>query len=312
MNFCFYERHVILLISALVITAEFGSGSGKEGSETSGALGQGFFIHKMDLLTAELHAVGARVFDTLPAECTETDDVGVTQRDDTFYTNTESLYKSISTNTKISANLEGAYTLGASVEAVTNNIASENTEVSGTSLNLKQTSKDRSLKKDCINSQPLDEVLLKDLDGLEREIKEPWQTRSWEKFKVFLEKHGSHVVKQVSSGASIHQYVFAKSSEHYNHRDFTVKACLSLGGATEAGKVGVSACSGITKEEEQKSSSFSMVKNLVVRGGTPKTRADLIDNINAASIKKFLVEGTTNPSPITYTFVPIWTILQTR
>jgi hypothetical protein len=114
------------------------------------------------------------------------------------------------------------------------------------------------------------------------------------------------------SGSSIHQYVFAKSSKHYSQRDFTVKACLSLGGLTNAGKIGVSACSEINKEEAKNASGTSMVKKLVIRGGTHKTRAELTNERDKTSIANFLQEGVTNPSPITYNFVPIWTILQTR
>lgn len=281
-------------------------------AKSHGALGQGFFIPKLNLLTDELHAVGAKIFESVLPECTVTNDVGRTLKDDTFYSNTESLYKSVSTNSKIGASLKGPYTLGASLAAVTNNIVSGNTEISGISLDLKAYSKDHSLKKDCINRQPLDKELLEDFEGLEKEIKRPWLSRSWRRYKVFLQKHGSHVVNKVFSGSSLNQYAFAKSSQKYSQRDFTVKACVSLGGLTNAGKLGVSACSGVTKEEARNASSTSMVEKLVVRGGTPKTRAQLTNERNKDIISMFLQEGTSDPTPIEYTFVPMWNILKTR
>lgn len=50
---------------------------------------------------------------------------------------------------------------------------------------------------------------------------------------MFLDKYGSHIVRDVVSGASIYQYVFAKSSENLSQRDLTVKACASLAGPTQ-------------------------------------------------------------------------------
>lgn len=150
-----------------------------------GALGQGFELAKIDLLTKELQATGAQIFEDLDYdECTVTDKLGTTSKDDTFYSSTESLYKSLSSDTKVSGDANGAYTLGASVSAVTNNIVSGNTEVTGTSLNLKALTYSHALKKECINDKPLAKSLIKDFENLDKEIKNPWKLQSWRKYKV--------------------------------------------------------------------------------------------------------------------------------
>ena len=114
--------------------------------------------------------------------CTKSDKLGAIQKDDSFYSSTESLYQSISTNTKISGSLKGAYTLGASVDAVTNNVASGETEVQGLSLNLKAYSLSSALTKDCINNKPLVEELVKDFDF-------------WKKYGFPVVVHGRKVIK---------------------------------------------------------------------------------------------------------------------
>jgi len=157
----------------------------KNTEKSRGALGQGFNIHKMDLLTKELQATGAKIFENLDYDkCTRTDKSGTTSKDDTFYSDTESLYSSISSNSKIDASVKGPYTLGASVSAVTNNIVSGNTEVSGLSLNLKAQSISHALSKDCINNNKLSKELIKDFEKLDKKIKNPWKSQSWRKYEV--------------------------------------------------------------------------------------------------------------------------------
>jgi len=157
----------------------------KKIEKSRGALGQGFEINKIHLLTKELQASGSKVFEDLDYDkCTTTDKSGTTSKDDTFYSDTESLYSSVSSNSKIDASLKSPFTLGASVSAVTNNIVSGNTEVSGLSLNLKAQSISHALSKDCINNNELSKELIKDFENLGKEIEKPWQSQSWRKYKV--------------------------------------------------------------------------------------------------------------------------------
>nr|Q76DT2.1 RecName: Full=DELTA-thalatoxin-Avl2a; Short=DELTA-TATX-Avl2a; AltName: Full=Toxin AvTX-60A; Short=Av60A; Flags: Precursor [Actineria villosa]BAD04943.1 AvTX-60A [Actineria villosa] len=287
--------------------------SAKPSGISRGALGQGFEIHREDLLSKQFEATGEKIFEDLPMdECTVTTTLGTIERDDSFYNSTESLYQSVASSTKISGSLKGAYTLGVSVAAVTNNIASSEEEVQGLSLNLKAYSMSSILKKNCVNTKPLSKDLVSDFEALDSEITKPWKLSSWKKYKVLLEKYGSHIVKESISGSSIYQYVFAKSNQKFNHRSFTVKACVSLAGPKNASKVGFAGCTGVSQQEIEQSSSQSMIKKLVVRGGKTETRASLIGELDPDQINKFLIEAETDPSPIQYKFEPIWTILKNR
>lgn len=285
-------------------------------TETSrGALGQGFELNKIDLLSKELQATGSKVFESLdPDACTLTDSVGTTEKDDTFYSSTKSLYSSLSSKTNVGGDMKSEYTFGASVSGVTDKSASESTEISGVSLNLKALSLSTALKQECINDKPLSKKLVKDFEDLDKEIKNPHKSQSWRKYKVFLQKYGSHIVKEAQSGASIYQYIFTKTttSKKVSQRDLTVKACGKLGGAKLAGKLGISACADVSKKEVEESSDKESTTKLVVRGGKAETRVDLTGELTKEQINKFLKEGQTDPSPIQYSFYSIWTILKAR
>jgi len=180
------------LFALLVLNIDTGAAKKKNSladgiqtTESIGALGQGFPIHDMDLTTKQFQSTGAKIFEDLDYDkCVVSDKLGITSKDDTYYTDTESLYSSISTDSKIEASLTGAYTLGTSVQAVTNNIASANKEVSGLSLNLKASSVSHELKKECINSASLSKQFLEDFEGLNAAIDNPWESTSWRKYKA--------------------------------------------------------------------------------------------------------------------------------
>ena len=245
-------------------------------------------------------------------ECIKTDKLGAIQKDESFYKSTESIYQSISSNTKVSGSLKGVYTIGASVDALTNNVASGEIEVQGLSLNLKAYSMSSALTKDCINKKPLTKGIVEAFEALPREVEQPWILSSWRDYKVFLSKYGSHFVKESISGSSIYQYVFAKSDKKFSRKDYTVEACVSLAVPTQVGQAEVSACGGVTKKDIEKSSSQWMEKKLVVRGGKAGTRAELTGELKSEQIKKFLKEAETDPSPIQYYFHPIWDIFKDR
>lgn len=276
------------------------------------ALGQGFYIPDEHLLSSELTARGAKLFESFPKKCIIETSVGVDRKDESFYSTTKALYSAISTDTDVDLSLKGEFTMGASLRAVTNSLAIKDSHISGNSLKLYAESKDYSLSMDCINGYKLNKNFINDFKKLNNNIKTPWLKNSWQQYAVFLKKYGSHAVKTILGGSSIYQYTFAETDKDYSQRNFTVKACASLAGPTDVGELGLSACSGVTKDEINKVAKLKMVSKLVVRGGTIKTRAKLINARDKDSIENFLQEGKTDPSPIIHKFIPIWDILQAR
>ena len=96
------------------------------------------------------------------------------------------------------------------------------------------------------------------------------EKNSWRSYNDFLDDYGSHVVTSVMRGVRIKEMSFSRSSESYSERDFQVKSCVSFAGPTSVGKVGVSACANISKQESSKASDMSTTDKLFVRGGSKK------------------------------------------
>ena len=202
--------------------------------------------------------------------------------------------------------------MGASVRAVTNNLVSSSSQVTGNSLDIFTQTREASITQHCINTKPLKKKFLEEFKSLPQTIFKPWLKSSWRDYEMFLKKYGSHLVDTVVSGSSIYQYAFAKHDKSYSQRNFTVKACASLAGPATVGELGVSACSGVTKDDIKAVSKLKMISKLVIRGGKADTRAKLMNTRDKNTIEKFLEEGKTDPSPIMYRFTPIWDILQAR
>ena len=55
---------------------------------------------------------------------------------------------------------------------------------------------------------------------------------------------------------------------------------------------------------------MKMSAELVLRGGSPATRHELVKKRTDALIKKFLDEANTTHTPVQYGFTPVWSILQ--
>ena len=78
---------------------------------------------------------------------------------------------------------------------------------------------------------------------------------------------------------------FAESSKAYTERDFQVKACVSVAGPTQVGKVGVSACSNESQSEISKASKMSKSEKRFVKGGKRETNSNLANG--ATSVELF-------------------------
>lgn len=281
-------------------------------SSQRGGFGQGFYIPEEHLLSSRLTARGSTIFDSIPEKCIVEESTGNYRKEENFYKSTKSLYSAISTNTGIELNLQGQFTMGASIQAVTNNVASKDSMISGSSLQMYAESKESSLSRDCINDLKFKSNFIEDFRKLNKIIQKPWLKQSWRHYKSFLKKYGSHVVKTIRSGSSLYQYQFAETDKAYSERNFTVKACASLAGPTNVGELGLSACSSVTKDDIKRVSDLKIMSKLVVRGGKADTRAKLVNKRDKDSIEKFLQEGKTDPAPIVYKFIEIWDLLQAR
>ena len=193
------------------------------------------------------------IFDPLPSECFKKI-INTTKSSCNFdyYKNTKAFYKSLATESSLSASLTSTFTLGATVSVATKGKSSEKSEVSGISLIKQALAEKIYVDKKCLTSaktSTLNEEFMEYLEELPLKIDHPWFPNFWEEYKTFLDKYGSHVITSVETGSRFQQMVFAESSESYSQRDFQLKACILAAGPTNVGKLNVSACSSVNSSE---------------------------------------------------------------
>ena len=256
------------------------------------------------------------IFDPLPSECFKKI-INTTKSSCKFdyYKNTNALYKSLATESSLSASLTSTFTLGATVSVATKSKSSQKSEVSGISLIKQALAEKIYVNKECLTSakmSTLNKEFMESLSTLPLKIKEPWLHNSWKAYSTFLEKYGSHVITSKETGSRFQQMVFAESSESYSQRDFQVKACILAAGPTNVGKLNVSACSSVNSSEILKAKNMSTSETRFVRGGLRDTNSALTKGTSAELIEKLMNEADDAPSPVQHTFRPIWEILKDR
>nr|QNH72432.1 toxin candidate TRINITY_DN37583_c0_g1_i1.p1 [Pachycerianthus maua] len=278
------------------------------GGETS-ALGEAFYVPDVDLVTSIPN--GVKIFSDIPEECIEQRKIGKTSRNEHYYKDTSAFYKSISTSTQLDASYQTNFAMGATLDATTKHVSSTTREVTGTSLKLTAKKYKKIIQRNCLLEGNFIDSFKTEFEALESTIKKPSLKEHWRKYHLFLQKYGSHVVTGIVYGASIDQYVFAKSSNKYSKRAFTVKACAELAGPVGAGKLKVKGCAGVDSEEISRFKKMDVTKSVVVSGGTFSTRAKVRkEDRSTELLDKFLEEGSSNPGPIHVILKPVWEILQ--
>ena len=229
-----------------------------------------------------------------------------------YYKDTYAAYSSLATTAGLESSLKTGFSLGLSLEYASKGLSEFVRSVTGNSLLIRAFHSQDTLNEACLpDEKNFDGNFLEQFRKLPVEIQDPWYSNAWKQYDVFLNTYGSHVVSSVFLGSSINQMVFAETDDSYKERDFKVGSCLALAGPKNVTDLGVSVCSGFHESEISKVSKMSMNDHLVVRGGTPETRNELIKHRTADLIEKFLNEAKETKSAIQYTLTSLWSILQT-
>ena len=124
------------------------------------------------------------IFDPLPSECFKKI-INTTKSSCNFdyYKNTKAFYKSLATESSLSASLTSMFTLGATVSVATKSKSSEKSEVSGISLIKQALAEKIYVDKKCLTSaktSTLNEEFMEYLEELPLKIDHPWFPNSWE------------------------------------------------------------------------------------------------------------------------------------
>ena len=274
-------------------------------------LGQGFYLPNFDLQRSVLPS-GSTIFKPFPSSCFHSEDLSISKQELVYFSNTTSIMSSLGASASLSPSFLSIFSLGATLRGMTQHKTGRNYMVKGTTLNIYSLSHQDYLAKNCLNRQDLDGEFVTDFQQLDREITNPEKRSSWINYEKFLKKYGTHFVKLVKYGSSLSQNTFARSSKKYSSREFSIKACADLAGPVNIGKLGVSLCGGISKDESDLSSFFDMSNKLVLKGGTSMTRNKLSQFRTRELIQKFMDEGQEFNTPVSYKFQSIPELLGSR
>ena len=186
--------------------------------------------------------------------------------------------------------------------------------MSGISLIVESLTEKIHLNKDCLNDESFKfkQSFMNKIGKTAVEDQSTMEKNSWRSYNDFLDDYGSHVVTSVMRGVRIKEMSFSRSSESYSERDFQVKSCVSFAGPTSVGKVGVSACANISKQESSKATDMSTTDKLFVRGGSKKTRNQLLHDRSKEVIQQLMNEAADAHSSVQHTFRAVWKVLQGR
>ncbi|XP_028408765.1 DELTA-thalatoxin-Avl2a-like [Dendronephthya gigantea] len=277
-------------------------------SANLGPLGQGFYLPSSDILGD--YEAGTTIFSTIKPSCVKDVERPVTRQDRTFFQSSESFYQYVSTQTDVSAKLIGSFTMGTTLKVVSKSVSSSSHESSGLTIDIFSIKNAKVVSSQCQNTLPLSKEFLEDFSKLPVTIENPNSRNDWLPYHSFLEKYGSHIVKEIQYGSRIQQWNFASSSKGYSEKDFNTRACLDL--SSNTGSMKVATCTDYSKKQIKRAKKMTMSDLLVVKGGTPETRAKLRKERTAELIEKFMLEAQSSPGRILYKWTGIWNLLKQR
>jgi len=218
-----------------------------------------------------------------------------------------STLNSLSEESSISGELRNVYTMGATLNAVSGGLSSEDSDITGASLNIASYSCKVFIDISYIYCGGLVDRVKSQFENLPIEITDHSSANAWLEYNSFLKTVGSHVVSQAYYGSRI--ICFTKSTTLYKESDLRVKACEEFEGPTEIGMLGTHSCQQYNQTDAENITHMESNTKLVLRGGTSKTRATLSTERTKELIQKFLAEANISTLPIRYTYIPIWTLL---
>ena len=119
-------KHVplVLLVFGLFTLKETCEATGAENS----ALGRVIDLRKVNLL-ADFQEHENRIFEELPSKCLVKKTLKSSSSHFEYYANTKEFYKSLATQSSLSASLQSAYSLGVTVSVATKSKSSQQTGV---------------------------------------------------------------------------------------------------------------------------------------------------------------------------------------
>ena len=273
------------------------------------SLGRGFYLPEEVIDVYKDN--GKSIFETLKDTCYQYKSDSTTVDKRSTFTNTRSFYKAIAVDTQLSFSYVGKFTLGATLRAKVEDASFFEEEITGTSIIIYNQVSTALLDKDCRSGSKtkLSEELIKDLRNLPTVVEDSEERSSWEGYRNFLRKYGSHVVTHTYLGTSIKHWTFAKKNKQYTSKQINVKSCAKFGLRWLSG---VKACAGVTEDHIEQVKDVEVQSEIKLQGGSESTRNLLLSNRSDAVIKQFLNEAQEYRKPIRQKYTAIWEIIKDK
>ena len=275
------------------------------------SLGKAYFLPDEDIYIPT--KAGRAIFKELPEQCFLKKTVGETHRYNVDFTNTRSFYNTVSSDSGISINLKGMYTMGFTLGIKTKSVSSGSVDVRGRYTDIYNRVSSGFLNPDCYKGiyDSLTDNILKSIDSLPLTVNKPEVSTSWRKYYDFLKAYGSHIVIRTYFGSRIKQYTFSKMEKQFSKEQLDIRACFDFEGPTKVGKINTSDCFGITKEQVDAVKNLEISSVIDIRGGSDATRNQLQSERSEELITNLLNEARAyNETPIDYTYQEIWDFLR--
>lgn len=268
--------------------------------------GGSFYLPEIDIYNPGSN--GVKIFKPFATECyKDVQEMKVTQEFETMYSSTPEFYNSVAREVGISPLLKGKFTMGVTLNKMTNFLSSGSVQIKGMSIEISTYVKSTFLDENCFKSSKTEftDDFMKLFDSLPVIIDQPWLSVSWQQYDTFLKTFGSHFVVRVLFGSSVRQWTFAKSSRQYDKRKILVKACINFNAIV----LKLKTCGGITRDEYKEYKDLYTSNYLDIKGGTDETRNKFRTNKTRQLLEQILNEGREFSFPVGYKYKPIWDIL---
>ena len=268
--------------------------------------GGSFYLPEIDIYNPGSN--GVKIFKPFATECyKDVQEMKVTQEFETMYSSTPEFYNSVAREVGISPLLKGKFTMGVTLNKMTNFLSSGSVQIKGMSIEIATYVKSTFLDENCFKSSKTEftDDFMKLFDSLPVIIDQPWLSVSWQQYDTFLKTFGSHFVVRVLFGSSVRQWTFAKSSRQYDKRKILVKACINFNAIV----LKLKTCGGITRDEYKEYKDLYTSNYLDIKGGTDETRNKFRTNKTQQLLEQILNEGREFSFPVGYKYKPIWDIL---
>jgi len=135
---------------------------------------------------------------------------------------------------------------------------------------------------------------------------------SWEPFRAFFNRWGTHVMTQITFGSKIDLWNTENKENSESSSQLEAKLCAQLDGPIpDATSPLASVCSKFDRAKREEALKTSTKETNIYIGGTEKTRDAFIESGNTRqNITDFIKSSSESNQAISYGFTPIWEVFQ--